>query len=52
MSRIDQIADLIIREALDRKGNLPPKVKEVNIEVMLKIIEIMSNHLKGERNKK
>ncbi len=52
MSRIDQITDLTIRGALDREGNFPSKVAEVRIEVMLKILEIISNHLKGERNKK
>lgn len=51
MSRIDQIVDLIIREALDRKGRFPSKVEEVNIEVMLKIIEIMEDYLEGERKK-
>jgi len=51
MSRIDQIVDLIIREALNRTGRFPSKVKEVNIEVMLKIIEIMDNHMEGERKK-
>ena len=52
MSRIDQIVDLIIREALYRDGCFPSKVQEINIEVMQKIIEVMSDYLEGERKRK
>ena len=47
--KVDQIVDLIIREALSRGGSLPAKIAEVDIEVMLKVMEIMDNHLEGER---
>ena len=46
---VDRIVDLIVREALSRKGKLASKIAEVNIEVMLKIMEIMDDHLEGER---
>ena len=49
LSMIDQIVDMIVREALGRKGSLPAKIAEVNIEVMLKVMEIMDDHLEGER---
>lgn len=47
---IDGIVDLIIREALKRGGKLETKVCEVNVEVTLKVIEIVADHLEGERD--
>ena len=47
---IDQIVDLIIREALSRKGDLAAKVCEVNVEVMLVVAKILDNHNEGERD--
>ena len=46
---IDQIVDLIVREALSKGGRFPSKVCEVNIEVMLKVIDIIVNYQEGER---
>ena len=47
---IDQIVDLIVREALSRGGDLAAKVAEINVEVMLKMMDIIADYQEGERN--
>jgi len=46
---IDQIVDLIVREALSRGGNLASKIAEVNVEVMLKMMDFLAEYQEGER---
>ena len=49
---IDQIIDLIVREALGRGGSFVSKVAEVNVEVMLKMMDIIADYQEGERNER
>ena len=43
---IDQIVDLIVREALSRGGRFTSKIAEVNLEVMLKMMDIIADYQK------
>jgi len=46
---IDQIVDLIVREAKRRGGDFPAKVCAVKHEAMLKIMDILDKHREEER---
>jgi hypothetical protein len=46
---INKIADMIVQEALSRKGDFPSKINEVNIEVTLILMEVLCSYREGER---
>lgn len=56
MNSVDQIADLILREALWRQevegGNIGNKIHAIQMEIMLILVDLMLGVREGECNQK